>query len=67
MHSLAFSVLCSSLIAMSVAAFLPMINNYGIAITNGMCAMLIWITFGYVVPSIPFFFKKKMLLIMNLE
>jgi MFS family permease len=39
-------VLCSSLIALSVAAFLPMINNHGIAITNGMCAILIWITFG---------------------
>jgi len=39
-------VLCSSLLALSVAAFLPMINNYGIAITNGMCAVFIWIVFG---------------------
>ena len=49
MNSLAFSVLCSSLLALSVAAFLPMINNYGIAITNGMFAILIWIAFVYVV------------------
>jgi len=39
-------VLCSSLLALSVAAFLPMINNYGIALTNGMCAVFIWIVFG---------------------
>jgi len=39
-------VLCSSLLALSVAAFLPMINNYGIAITNGMFAVLIWIAFS---------------------
>ena len=49
MNSLAFSILCSTLIALSVAAFLPMINTYGIAITNGMCSVLIWIAFGYVV------------------
>ena len=53
---LVFSVLCSTLIALSVAAFLPMINNYGIAVTNVICAVLIWITFGYVVQSL---YKKK--------
>lgn len=53
---LVFSVLCSTLIALSVAAFLPMINNYGIAVTNVICAVLIWITFGYVVHSL---YKKK--------
>jgi len=38
-------VLCSTLIALSVAAFLPMINTFGIAVTNVLCAVLVWITF----------------------
>ena len=45
---LAFSILRSTLIALSVAAFLPMIDIYGIAITNVMCAILIWTSFWYV-------------------
>ena len=42
-------MLCSSLIALSVAAFLPMINTYGIAITNGTCVVLVSLAFGYVI------------------
>ena len=47
-QGLSFSVLCSTLIALSVAAFLPMINTFGIAVTNVLCAVLVWITFMYV-------------------
>ena len=55
-----YSVLCSTLIALSVASFLPMINTFGIAITNGICVVLIWITFWYViVHSLPFKNKTK--------
>jgi hypothetical protein len=57
-----FSVLCSTLIALSVAAFLPMINTFGIAVTNVLFAVLVWITFMYV----NIHFSNSFLLIMKL-
>jgi len=38
-------MLCSTLLAISVAGLLPMINTYGITITNALCAALIWTSF----------------------
>ena len=43
------SSLRSVLVAMAVAVTLPMINSYGIVVTNALCAVLVWISFGYVV------------------
>ena len=43
-----WSGLQSSLMAGGRALILPMINTYGIAVTNGLCAVMIWISFGYV-------------------
>ena len=34
--------------AVGIAVVLPMINTYGIAVTNALCAVLVWISFGYV-------------------
>jgi len=31
-----------------IALILPMINTYGIAVTNALCAVMVWISFGYV-------------------
>jgi hypothetical protein len=42
------SMLCSTLIAIAVVTFLPMIDTYGIVITNVLCAVFIWISFWYV-------------------
>ena len=35
--------------AMAVAVILPMIDTYGIAVSHVLCAVLIWISYGYVV------------------
>ena len=48
LNSEMFSVL---LAAMGVAVILPMIDAYGIAISHVPCAVLIWISYGYVVVS----------------
>ena len=37
------------LVALAVAATLPMIDAYGILVTNALCAVLVWISFMYVV------------------
>ena len=37
------------LVALSVAATLPMIDAYGILATHALCATLVWISFVYVV------------------
>ena len=37
------------LVALSVAATLPMIDVYGILATHALCAVLVWISFVYVV------------------
>ena len=34
--------------AVGIAVVLPMINTYGIAVTNALSALLVWISFGYV-------------------
>ena len=43
------SSLRAVLVALAVAATLPMINTYGILVTNALCAALVWISFVYVV------------------
>ena len=43
------SALRSVLVALAVAATLPMINAYGILVTNALCAALVWISFVYVI------------------
>ena len=43
------SLMCSVLAAMMVAIILPMIDAYGAAVTYLLCAILIWISYGYVV------------------
>ena len=43
------SALRSVLVALAVAATLPMINAYGILVTNALCAVLVWISFVYVI------------------
>ena len=54
------SALRAVLVALAVAATLPMINAYGILVTNALCAVLVWISFVYVIVL-----KKKRMLIMN--
>ena len=39
----------SVIVALAVAATLPMIDTYGILLTNVLCAVLVWISFVYVV------------------
>ena len=46
---------------MSVAVSLPMIDAYGAAVTYMLCALLIWISYGYVVVLK----KKNWILTMN--
>ena len=41
--------MCSVLGAMTAAVTLPMIDAYGAAVTYLLCAVLIWISYGYVV------------------
>lgn len=41
--------MCSLLAAMCVAVSLPMIDAYGAAVTYLLCALLMWISYGYVV------------------
>ena len=43
------SALRAVLVALSVAATLPMIDVYGILATHALCAALVWISFVYVV------------------
>ena len=52
---LLFSALRAVLVALAVAATLPMIEAYGILVTHALCAILVWISFVYVVFSL----KKK--------
>jgi hypothetical protein len=35
--------------ATAIAVILPMIDAYGIAVSYALCALLIWISYGYVV------------------
>ena len=42
-----------------------MINTYGIAVTNALCAVLVWISFGYV-RCAPFAFFFHAILILKL-
>ena len=39
----------SVVVAMTVAIVLPMIFTYGIAVTYTLCAVLIWVSYWYVV------------------
>ena len=41
----------SAVVAITIAASLPMIDAYGIAITFALCVVLIWISFRYVFTS----------------
>ena len=43
------SVMGSVLGAITVAVTLPMIDAYGAAVTYLLCAVLMWISYGYVV------------------
>ena len=43
------SVMGSVLGAITVAVMLPMIDAYGAAVMYLLCAVLIWISYGYVV------------------
>jgi hypothetical protein len=54
------SVMRSVVVAVTIAASLPMIDTCGIAITYVLCAVLIWISFRYVFVSIKE--KKKKLI-----
>ena len=45
------SALRAVLVALAVAATLPMIDTYGILATNALCAVLVWISFMYVFVS----------------
>ena len=45
------SVMGAILGAMTVAVILPMIDAYGAAVTYLLSAILVWISFGYVVVS----------------
>ena len=47
--TLGFSALRSVLVALAVAATLPMINTFGILVTHAVCAVLVWLSFVYVV------------------
>ena len=40
----------SALVASGISVVLPMINTFGIAITNSIFAILVWIAFGYFSP-----------------
>ena len=39
----------SVVVAMTVAIILPMIYTYGIAVSYTLCAVLIWVSYRYVV------------------
>ena len=41
----------SVLVAMTVAVVLPMIHTYGIAVSYTLCAVLIWVSYRYVIVS----------------
>ena len=41
--------MCSVLAATTVAITLPVIDAYGAAVTYLLCAVLIWISYGYVI------------------
>ena len=43
------SALRAVLVALAVAATLPMIDAYGILVTNALGAVLVWISFVYVI------------------
>ena len=49
MNELLASALRSALTAMAIAVTLPLIDTYGIAITHALCAVLLWLSFGYVI------------------
>jgi hypothetical protein len=51
------SALRAVLVALAVAVTLPIIDAYGILVTNALCAVLVWISFVYVV--IPINKNKK--------
>ena len=57
--------MCSVIAALTVAVTLPMIDVYGAAVTYLLCAVLIWISYGYVV--LPTKSQKLDLLIMIYE
>ena len=42
----------SVLVAMTVAIILPMIYTYGIATSYTLCAVLIWVSYRYVILSV---------------
>jgi hypothetical protein len=58
------SALRAILVALAVAVTLPMIDTYGILVTNALCAVLVWISFMYVDRSER---KKKKLIIMTFD
>ena len=49
MNSFLNSVMYSVQGATGIAVILPMINAYGVAVSYALCALLIWISYGYVV------------------
>ena len=52
-----YSVMRSVVVAMTVAVTLPMIYTYGIAVSYTLCAVLIWVSYRYVI--VPEKKKKK--------
>ena len=48
LNELLASLMRSIVVAIAIAAFLPMIDAYGIATTFALCVVFIWICFGYV-------------------
>ena len=54
----------SVLVAMTVAIILPMIYTYGIAVSYTLCAVLIWVSYRYVIVFIPYLFFIYLLLIL---
>ena len=39
----------SVLVAMTVAVILPMIHTYGIVVSYTLCAILVWVSYRYVI------------------
>lgn len=43
----------SVLMAAGISVVLPMIDAFGVAVTNALCAILVWVSFGYVLAGYP--------------
>ena len=55
----------SVLVALTVAIILPMIYTFGIAVSYTLCAVLIWVSYRYVIFSEKKKKEKRMDLLLN--